>query len=36
MCFIQCNLRFDEFYVHDDHYVIVVHDVVLVVSVTSN
>ena len=30
-----CNLRFDECYVHDDHYVIVVHDV-LVFSVTSN
>jgi hypothetical protein len=26
---MQCNLRFDEFYVHDDHYVIVVHDVCL-------
>ena len=32
---MQCNLWFDEFYVHDDHYVIVVHDV-LVFSVTSN
>ena len=32
---MQCNLWFDECYVHDDHYVIVVHDV-LVFFVTSN
>jgi hypothetical protein len=32
---MQCNLRFDECYVHDDHYVIVVHDV-LVFFVTNN
>ena len=32
---MRCNLRFDECYLHDDHYVIVVHDV-LVFFVTSN
>ena len=32
---MQCNLWFNECYVHDDHYVIVVHDV-LVFSITSN